>query len=486
MSNIAESTAKKLDRVFNPRSVAVVGDKQAIGYMWLRSVSHFNGKVYSVQIDPNELPGIAELGVENYPNLMDIPGPVDYVIASVPRAVAPKIVEDCIQKKVGGACFFTSGFAETGTEEGIRLQQVITDLASKAGLNLIGPNCVGLYNPEIGLRHTEAQAYGEAGSVGFIAQSGTQATLFSLMGQHHGIKVSKSVSYGNAVVLDSTDFLEYLGADDKTRIIGMYIEGVKDGRRFLNCLREVASRKPVLIWKGGETEAGARATASHTGSLAESGVVWQAAIKQCGAIRVETLDEMIDAIKTLLYVKTGIGTRLGLIAMSGGQSVAVTDTFAKAGLEIPLLTNASYQRLASFFDIIGGSYRNPLDISSTFFMAANGVSNLVSMLDVLDQDPNIDCIALELFPAARPLSHDPEAKDPVLGAVSDFTEKTGKPFVVIVPEVYSEALASEARERLMERGIASFSSFARAAKPLKKLADYYQFRKEQSQGKGDG
>jgi acyl-CoA synthetase (NDP forming) len=108
------------------------------------------------------------------------------------------------------------------------------------------------------------------------------------------------------------------------------------------------------------------------------------------------------------------------------------------------------------------------------------------MLDVLDQDPNIDCIALELFPAARPLSHDPEAKDPVLRAVSDFTEKTGKPFVVIVPEAYSEVLASEEREKLVERGIASFSSFERAAKTLKKLADYYQFRKEQSQGKGAG
>ncbi len=480
MSKVAESTANKLDRVFNPRSVAVVGDKRAIGYMWLRSLIPFKGKVYSVQIDPNELPGIEELGVENYLNLMDIPGPVDYVIASVPRAVAPRIVEDCIQKNVGGVCFFSSGFAETGTEEGIRLQQVITDQARDAGLNLIGPNCVGLYNPEIGLRHTEAQAYGEAGPVGFIAQSGTQATLFSLVGQHHGIKISKSVSYGNAVVLDSSDFLEYLGSDEKTGIIGMYIEGVKDGRRFLDCLKNVASRKPVLIWKGGETEAGARATASHTGALAESGVVWQTVTKQCGAIRVECLDEMIDVIEALLYAKPGTGNRVGLVAMSGGQSVAVTDTFAKAGLDIPLLTEASYKRLASFFDIIGGSYRNPLDISSTFFMAANGVSNLNSMLDILDKDPNIDCIALELFPAVRPLNNDPETKDPVLEAVSDFNKRTGKPFVVIVTEAYSDALASETREKLVGRGIASFPGFERAARALKKLVEYYQFHPEQS------
>ena len=208
MMNLAESTTQKLDRVFNPRSVAVVGDKQALSYMWLRALSHFQGKVYSVQIDPNELPGIVKLGVQNYPNLKDIPGPVDYVIAAVPRAVAPLIVKDCIQKDVGGVCFFTSGFAETGTEEGMRLQQVVTNLAREGGLLVIGPNCVGVYNPKIGLRHNPVQAYGEGGNVGFIAQSGTHATLFTLAGTVNGIKFSKSVSYGNAAVLDNTDDLE--------------------------------------------------------------------------------------------------------------------------------------------------------------------------------------------------------------------------------------------------------------------------------------
>ncbi|MEE8470001.1 MAG: CoA-binding protein [Dehalococcoidia bacterium] len=479
MSEAAGSTAKNLDRAFNPRSVAVVGDKRALGYMWLRSMSPFKGRVYSVQIDPGELPGIAELGVENYLSLLDIPGPVDYVIAAVPRAVAPGIVEDCIKKEVGGVSFFTSGFAETNTEEGIRLQQVIADMARKAGLNLIGPNCVGLYNPEIGLRHAEAQEYGEPGSVGFIAQSGTHATLFSIVGSHNGIKVSKSVSYGNAVVLDSTDFLEYLGADEGTRIIGMYIEGVRDGRRFFRCLREVASRKPVFIWKGGETGAGARAASSHTGVLAESGVVWQAVIRQCGAVKVDSLEEMIDAIKLLLYVEPAIGTRVGLIAMSGGQAVAITDTFAREGLEVPLLTDHSYQRLASFFDIIGGSYRNPFDISSTFLLSSDPISNLRSMLDVMDQDPNIDCIVLELFPITVPLGRDAETEYPVLDTISDFKEKSRKPFMVILTAEHGEALALEMRDKLVKRGIPSFHNFERAAKTLRKLADHYQYRKEQ-------
>lgn len=465
---------RNLDRVFNPRNVAIVGDKQATGYSWLRSLSTFKGKLYSVQIDPKEIAGIGELGVDNYLSLLDIPGPVDYVIAAVPRAVAPKIVRDCINKEVGGVCFFTSGFAETGTEEGIRLQQELTILASRSNLNVIGPNCVGIYNPRIGLRHIVAQDHGQPGTVGFISQSGTHAILFSTVGSPEGIKISKSVSYGNAIVLDSTDYMEYLGSDGETDIIGMYIEGVKDGKRFFRCLRDVACRKPVLIWKGGETEQGARATASHTGSLAESGLIWNTLIKQCGAIRVSNLDEMIDTVKALIYIKRTAGSKVGLIAMSGGQSVVIADTFAKAGLDIPLLTDDSYRKLASFFNIIGGSYRNPFDISSTFLASNVGVDNLSRMLDVMDGDPNIDTVVLELFPAFRPFSKDPEASDPLLDAISDFKKRAVKPFIVIVTPANSGSLAFIARDRLMQRGIPSFSSFDRAAQTLKRLVEYYK------------
>ena len=476
---MGESTTQKLDRVFNPRSVAVVGDKQALGYMWLRSLSHFQGKVYSVQIDPNELPGIAQLGVKNYPSLKDIPGPVDYVIAAVPRAVAPVIVKDCIQKNVGGVCFFTSGFAETGTEEGMRLQQAITDLAREAGLLVIGPNCVGVYNPKIGLRHNPVQDYGEGGTVGFIAQSGTHATLFTLAGTRNGIKFSKSVSYGNAAILDSTDYLEYLKKDRETEIIGMYVEAVKDGRRLFRCLREIAEKKPVLIWRGGESEEGARATASHTGALAQSSVIWQTLIRQCGAIRIENLDEMIDTVKALLYLKPAWGNRVGLIAMSGGQSVAIADTFAKEGLRVPELSRSSYERLSTFFNIIGGSYRNPFDISSSFLMSENAISNLVNMLDVMEQDPNIDCIVLELFTIISPFSHDLEQPDPLLDTILEFKGRTKKPFLTIVTTAHRETLAIEIRDRLTGKDIPCFPSFERGAGALKRLVDFYRFRREQ-------
>jgi len=195
---------------------------------------------------------------------------------------------------------------------------------------------------------------------------------------------------------------------------------------------------------------------------------------------------MIDAVKALLYIKPAMGPRVGLIAMSGGQSVVITDTFAKSGLDVPLLSQSSYERLANFFDIIGGSYRNPFDISSTFLMAYDGIANLANMLDVMDQDPNIDSIVLELFPVVRPFDQSSEvSEDLVLNIISDYRVKSHKPFMVIVTSVHNEALASDMRDKLMGKGIPNYPSFERGAKALKKLVEYYRLRQVQSKNQRD-
>lgn len=465
---------RNLDRVFSPRSVAVVGDQKEIGYMWLRSLSTFTGKVYSVQIDPKELPGIQRLGVENYSSLLDIPQPVDYVIIAVPRSIAPKIVHDCIQKGVGGATLFTSGFAEANTEEGIELETVIAKMAKEVNFNLIGPNCMGVYNPKIGLRNDLKQCWGDGGPVGFIAQSGTIAIAFSLLGESHGIKVSKSVSYGNGVVLDSADFLDYLAEDEETKIIGIYIEGVKQGRRFFQCLRETTKSKPVLVWKGGEGEGGARAVASHTASLASSPVIWEALIQQCSAIKVDSLDVMIDVVKALLYVKPPGGARVGLIAMSGGQSVVMTDAFTRVGLAVPRLSDSSYKDFRSFFNPVGGSYLNPLDISWNM----PSTEHLIKILNIMSRDENIDSVVLELLLPHLALrrEYDPSYFDNLIEALAKFKAACPKPFLVILTPWYMEAEAMQARIKLIGKDIPSFPSFERGAKALKKLEEYHKLR----------
>src|SRR5574341_151361 len=204
---------KRLDRAFNPRVVAVVGDKRAMGYLWLNAMKTFSGKTVSVQVDPNEIEGIEEMGVPNYKSLLEVPDEIDYVVCAVPRPVAARIIADCIAKKVGAVMLFTSGFAETETEDGIAAQEQITQMARESGLLLIGPNCMGLYNRRLGVRHSTDQAAGDAGNVGFISQSGTHAINFSLVGAVRGVRCSKTVSFGNAVVLDSPDYIEYLAND---------------------------------------------------------------------------------------------------------------------------------------------------------------------------------------------------------------------------------------------------------------------------------
>src|SRR3989337_3811681 len=165
-AEIRSDVTARLDRAFNPRTVAVVGDKRAMGYLWLRSMSAFQGKLFSVQRAPSEIPGIEELGVPNYKSLLDIPDEIDYVVCAVPRPVSPRIVADCVEKRVGAVTLFTSGFAETETEEGIQAQAQVTETARKGDLLLIGPNCMGIYNRRLGVRHSWEQPAGDPGSVG--------------------------------------------------------------------------------------------------------------------------------------------------------------------------------------------------------------------------------------------------------------------------------------------------------------------------------
>ncbi len=471
---------KSFDRFLNPKTVAVVGAKKLNDYFWLRNVSTFKGNTYSVNIDPTEFEGIEALGFKNYLSLNDIPGKVDYVIVSVPREVAPFILKDCVKKKVGGVTLFTSGFSETGTPEGRKLEATVKQIAGDGGLKMVGPNCMGVFNPGRGLRNFESQYHGESGPVGFLSQSGTHGINFSVVGYVNGIKISKMISYGNAVILDNPDYLEYLLQDDQTKIIGMYVEGLKDGRRFFDLLKKTAKQKPVVIWKGGATKAGQRATMSHTGSLAESSAIWDVVIKQCNAIKAESLEEMVDAVKTLIYCRPVKGYRVGLVSMTGGQSVVITDSFSKAGLEVPLLSAGSYKKLSSFFNIIGGSYKNPIDMGQNWVAG----ENTETVLNIMDEDQNIDSIIMELSVnfLHRRFKAEPSFEDKFFGMVAQFRKTTRKPLLAILSSSYLDDYSARLRERLFKVEIPAYPSFERGAKALKNFVDHCK-RRPNSTGK---
>jgi len=468
---------KNLERGFNPRVVAVIGDKRMSGYLWIRAMAHLKGKLSSVQIAPNEIPGIEAMGVENRQSLAEITEPVDYAVSAVPRQIAPRILKDCIANHVAAVGFFTSGFSETSEELGIRLEAELRDIAINSEIALVGPNCMGLYSPAAGLGNFPEEKAAEPGDVCFISQSGTHTINFCLQAPTHGIKVNKAASIGNVLVLEAADYIDLMAADPATRVIGMYIEGVRDGRRFFDSLRHAAERHPVVIWKGGVTEAGARATFSHTGSLATPEATWRTVVRQSGAVEVASLDAMLDAVELFARAKRIGGRRMGLVAMTGGQSVVITDTFATAGLDIPALSEPSYDELKTFFNIIGGSYRNPLDAGGTIG-AGHDQGNLDRILEILERDPVIDAIVLELgtgLRAARWATHEAEITG-LLDKLADFAGRSTKPFAVVMHPAHVEAIVARGKQLARARGLVVFESFERAAAAFRTAADYWENR----------
>ena len=459
----------RLDEMMNPKTVVVVGDKGP-NYMWLQNNMPFKekgGNLYSLQIDEKEIEGIEKLGIENFRSMKDIPGPIDYALVAVPRQVSPFVLKDLIEVQANGAGFFTSGFAETGEELGIQLQQKLTEMAREANFNLVGPNCMGLYLPKVGVRFNADAPIADDGVVGFLSQSGTHGIMFSLVAGANGVHLSRCASLGNAIVLDVSDYLEYLAHDDETKVIGMYVEGVKNGRRFFETLRMACERKPVVVWKGGQTEAGARATMSHTASLAAPQAIWDGMMRQCGAITTNNLDETIDAIKMLTKAKPVRGKRMALLAQTGGQSVSITDAFAKAGFEIPRFSDKTYEELGEFFNIVGGSYQNPLDMAGTI---QGKTETLDRILRIVDADPNVDATAMELSAmfAARQWKSKPETLDQMLDTLQTHSARSEKPFVAVLHPAHEAEYVASITPKFNERNIPLFPSFERAAAAMQR------------------
>jgi acyl-CoA synthetase (NDP forming) len=466
-----------LRHAFEAKAVAVIGDKRLGGYLWLRAMKRFTGKLYSIQIDPNEIPGIEEMGITNLKSLAEVPERIDYAVSAVPRQVAPRILKDCIDNRVRGIGFFTSGFSETTEEIGIKLEGDLKALASASEIALVGPNCMGLYNPSVGLSNFPDLNVGLRGDTCFISQSGTHSINFCSQAPARGIRINKAASIGNVLMIEAADYIDVMTADPATRVLGMYVEGVRDGRRFFESLRRAAAKHPTVVWKGGMTEAGARATFSHTGSLATPAAVWTAMVRQSGAVSIAGLDAMLDAVEMLARGKPVKGRGMGLVAMTGGQSVVITDTFAMAGLEIPTLSPASYEELKSFFNIIGGSYRNPLDAGGTI---GGGVhtGNLERILQILDRDTVIDAIVLEVgtgLRAQRWATHEDELTG-LLDKVAEFSRTSSKPFVLILHPAHVETIVVRAKQLARERGLVVFDSFERSAAAIRVSYDYWSNR----------
>ena len=461
---MSNSNYARLEPLFHPRSIALAGITMANPEHWTRMFldalleCEFKGPIYLVNPRGGEIKGL-----KVYQRLEDIPHSVDYVISTVPAKASLELVEACAGKGVKAIHFCTAGFSETGDEEGARLETNLVEISRRKGIRIIGPNCLGIYSPESRLCFAR-EFPKESGSVGFISQSGGNARILVGQARWRGARFSKVISYGNGCDLNESDFLEYLTEDPKTKTIALYIEGVKDGRRFRDALEKAAKEKVVILLKGGATEGGARAASGHTGALAGSDIIWNSLCKQLGIIRVDSMAELADVIITLLFMPPPRGRRVALIGAGGGDSVLIADEFAKRGLEVPHIPQEIINEIREFTPAAGNILRNPIDYSQTMM----DVEKMVRTAGIISRWKGIDFLIgfLNLVwpqPAFR------RHMDTLVAMMLEESIASSKPMALVLkPGILPEQAKQlfDLTQKCVDLGLAVYTSHASAAKAI--------------------
>ncbi|MBI2986997.1 MAG: CoA-binding protein [Deltaproteobacteria bacterium] len=386
---------KLLDYVFHPRSIAVIGasnDEKKYGY---RAVSvlktqHFKGNIYPVNPSADMI-----CGLKSYPSVKHIPGKVDLAQIMVPAPLVPAMVKDCLSKGVKIAHIYTSGFSEAG-KDGKMLEDQIVRIAGRGDLRIVGPNCLGTYcsRCRLALNHRVGM---EVGDVAFVSQSGGLTSSLIQAGNVRGFAFSKAISVGNCADLGLVEFLEYMASDAETEIIAMYIESLRgDGRRFFNVLRKTTRKKPVVIFKSGNTRRGREVAASHTGALTGDYVIWKTVLSQAGAIEVRSLAEMADVISGLKRLHPIPGKRsLAIIGNGGGQSVISADMCSEFNLDLNDLSAHTKRKLKSLQLPAGTSTKNPIDLPASVLRRKEG-HFFKAVLEGVTSDRSIGAVVLNL------------------------------------------------------------------------------------------
>jgi len=460
-----------LDEIFSPRGVAVVGVSP-------------NGRGFAtgvlVSLQSAGFPAIYPINprytdvfnMPCYPNLQAVPGIVDHVIVSIPAESALSLLDDCAAKGVKSVHFFTAGFSESGLQDRVDLEKTMLAKARAGGFRIIGPNCIGLFVPKSKLVNTAAVPI-ESGPIAFISQSGGHAQNLPEYGSPRGLRFSKVVSYGNGLDIDESELLEYFAQDSETDIIAAYIEGVKDGRRFFNALRTAASRKPVVIYKGGTTEAGKRAAHGHTASLTSSVAAFEALCRQMNVIRVDDVDEMVDVLVSLRFARPlPDGTGAVVMGAGGGPSVLASDELEKAGLQVPPLSKATQTELLNFLPLAGAILINPIDASNLATPEA-----IINTMKVVSRLPEISMLLYHL--GFHPISSwgggrfaQPSFLDPMIEGINSVRNSFSKPVLFVLRPPNNLNNMKDfliVQEALVKAGLPTFYSLHQAGKAMARI-----------------
>jgi acyl-CoA synthetase (NDP forming) len=466
-----------------PESVAVAGASASpdkFGHRVLFNIINngFEGRVYPV--NPRES---SVLGLDCFPSVAEIPGEVDLAVITVPTAGVKQVLQDCIWKGVKAVIIITSGFSEVGGQ-GIALESEIAELARRAGLAMAGPNCVGLVSTPAQLYCHMMPFYPSAGTIAIVAQSGSVADMIASRIKDQGLGISHLISAGNEAVLHIADYLDYLADDERVSVVVAYIEGIRNGRSFLQAAKKVTSRKPLIILKAGGTDAGAKAALSHTAALAGDDRIISSLIRQSGAIRVDDLEALADAAAAFSGQPLPRGNRVGIIAPGGGFGVMAADACARRGLDVAQLDRKTLDKL-DFMLPPTWSHGNPVDT------VAGVKGGAMEMIQALLESPAIDgLIVLSVVGGLQSIWKYIEVGNGRIitngltqGAVDYFDtyyrqimelkERFGKPVVVTFSlPIEAEAIMQEAAKLTRETGTACYTTFAQAVRAYSALSDY--------------
>jgi acetate---CoA ligase (ADP-forming) len=409
-----------IEPFFSPRGVALIGastSPQKLSYGILENMSRygFTGAIYPVNPKADEI-----LGHKSYPDISQVPDPVDLAVIILPAPATPKILKDCGERGIKSVIIISGGFKEV-SGDGTALQAEILTIARQYGMRLIGPNCVGTLGLHSGFNSTFINGVPDSGSIGFISQSG--AVCGGVVGyvQGKGIGFSMFASLGNEADVNETDLIEYLADDPHTRVIAAYVEAINNGPRFIETARRVSRQKPIVVLKAGRTQAGARSVSSHTGSMAGAHAAYAAAFKQSGVIEANSISELFDISLAFSCQPLPRGNRVAVLTNAGGPAALLADSLAANGLTLVDLREETQQRLRTGL-VPSAQVTNPVDM-----LGGASPEEYSLAVSAALADPNIDIVIPVLVPQSL-VSVEDVARSIILAAAG--TQKTVVTFLM--------------------------------------------------------
>ncbi|MEM2122776.1 MAG: acetate--CoA ligase family protein [Candidatus Bathyarchaeia archaeon] len=448
-----------LEEFLAPRSIAVIGASRnpgKVGYEILRNLinSKYRGGIYPVNPKASEI-----LSLPVYPSILSVEGPVDLALIAVPAPLTLKAAEECGRKGVKGLVVITAGFSEAG-REGSELERNLVSICKTYGMRMLGPNCLGIVSPVSGFNASFTSSAPLKGEIAIVSQSGAICSSFINWFKSRGVGFSHLISLGNQADLTESEFIEALGRDPASRVILLYIEGVKDGLKFIKACKEASKEKPIVAVKAGVTEAGVRSVSSHTGSLAGSAVAYEAAFRKSGVVKAENLEELLHLGVAFSRQPIPEGDRVLIVTNGGGPGILAADACEKAGLRIPSLNAETVESLRRSLPP-QASYHNPVDVLGD----ADDNRYYTALKEGLE-DSNIDAAIAILTPQAM---SDP---DGVAEAIIKVSETIDKPIFTVFMGLDHR---SRPLRRLAKMGIPNLPFPELAVSILEKMIKYRVF-----------